>query len=631
MPVLLDFESRSRADLKCIGGRNYWAHASTEAICAVLYHTDTREVGLWVPGMPCPVTRDTALGAHNARGFDRFAAAKYGWPDITVDTSELARRAGLPGALDALALRWLGRGKDKEGSRFTLSLSRPSRAKARLGQLPELTPEVMARVVAYCANDVEVLADGWPRLESWLDVPWENDVSRVERIVNDRGIAFDTQLARRLIEVCEANADGALEHAARELGDGMGADALRDIVMSPEQFTAFTGLENAQSETIDTVLGWGTDALADGGRQYWACYARRAIASIARGKLEAGLSRVSPDGRLRDMHRYYGGHTGRWSGQGIQLQNLPRPAKRFESWGDGEICAAADAVLAGMTCDAETVDVLLRACLTGDGAPLAVCDFSGVESRATAWCADDGAALDVFASGKDPYKVMAATIFGCAYEDIGKDERRQVGKIAELACGYGMGAPKFDATAAKAGSNLSKLGVDPAVVVDAWRRQHWPIVRLWRALEDAFLAAVRGDEASVSWSSGAFTFTPSHDGRDVAAFLPSGRPVVYNEVRESPGMYTRPELSYQGTKFREHLYGGKLCENLIQAFCRDLMADALVRAEDAGLEPVLHVHDEIVSRAGNLDALHGVMTTLPQWAEGFPIGAAGHEGLRYRK
>ena len=122
-----------------------------------------------------------------------------------------------------------------------------------------------------------------------------------------------------------------------------------------------------------------------------------------------------------------------------------------------------------------------------------------------------------------------------------------------------------------------------------------------------------------------------HDGRDVAAFLPSGRPVVYNEVRESPGKYTRPELSYQGTKFREHLYGGKLCENLIQAFCRDLMADALVRAEDAGLEPVLHVHDEIVCRAGNLDALHGVMTTLPEWAEGFPIGAAGHEGMRYRK
>ena len=222
MPVLLDFESRSRADLKRVGGRNYWAHASTEAICAVLYDTDTRAIALWTQGDPCPVTPDTVLAAHNARGFDRFAAQRYWGLDVEIDTSELARRAGLPGSLDALALRWLGRGKDKEGSRFTLSLSRPSRAKARLGQLPPITPEVLARVVAYCANDVEVIADGWPRLEAWLDVPWENDVSRVERAVNDRGIAFDIALAKRLIEICAGNADEALESvtisAARILG-----------------------------------------------------------------------------------------------------------------------------------------------------------------------------------------------------------------------------------------------------------------------------------------------------------------------------------------------------------------------------------------------------------------------------
>jgi DNA polymerase len=150
---------------------------------------------------------------------------------------------------------------------------------------------------------------------------------------------------------------------------------------------------------------------------------------------------------------------------------------------------------------------------------------------------------------------------------------------------------------------------------------------LWRALEDAFLDAVRGEQSEVS----VYTFVPSADGRDVAVFLPSGRPVVYNEVRESPGKYTRPELSYHGTRGREHLYGGKICENVVQAFCRDLMADALVRAEDAGLEPVLHVHDEIVCARGSLDDIRGVMLALPEWAEGFPIGAAGHEGFRYRK
>lgn len=626
MPVLVDFESRSRADLKRVGGRNYWQHPTTEALCAVLYDTCTGEVGAWVPGMPCPITPDTLLAAHNARGFDRFAAEKYEWPAISLDTSEAARRAGLPGALEALATRWLGLEKDKVGRAFTLSLSRPSRAKARLGMLPDLTADVMARVVAYCASDVEVMAHGWERLEPWLDIPWENDVSRVDRIVNDRGIAFDSALAQALIRVCDSLAGEALELAASHVGET--ADRLREIVMSPEQFVDFTGLDNAQAEIVERVLAMGDDG--DAGVAYWACFARQAIASIARGKLEAGLARVSPDGRLRDMHRYIGAHTWRWSGSGMQLQNMPRPDKRFETWTDDDICRAADAVLAGGTCDAETVDLLLRATLTGDhGSALAVCDFAGVEARANAWAAGDSAALDVFASGVSPYKVMAGVIFGVSPDDVSKgNPMYDVGKIAELACGYGMGGNKFGWTAAKAGADLIAMGIDGAEVVDAWRKKHAPIVRFWRELEAALLGAVRGELSRVA----CFDFVPSDDGRDVAIFLPSGRPIVYPETREGLSDWGKPEVSYLGAlRGREHLYGGKICENVIQAFCRDLMADALVRAEDAGLEPVLHVHDEIVCARGTYEDIRRIMLQLPEWAEGFPIGAAGHEGARYRK
>lgn len=662
MPVLCDFESRSRADLKRIGGRNYWLDPSTTAICAVLYDTDTGAVGLWQPGDPCPVTPDTVLGAHNARGFDRFAALKYWGLDIPIDTAELARRAGLPGALDALAMRWLGRGKDKEGSRFTIGLSTcrrptgktapraPGRAvitpeewsrlsaavKRERGTLPEITADDTARVISYCANDVEVLADAWPRLEGWQDIPWENDVSRVDRIVNDRGIAFDSQLAAELVRVCDEIGERALAEAAREIGDGMNASRLRDLVMSPEQFAEFTGLENAKAETIDEVLenaSPGTaryDAAPD---RYWCAYARRAVASIARGKLLAGLGHVSPDGRLRDSLLYYGGHPGRWSHKGMQLGNMPRPAKRFEEWRDADVCRAADEILAGGTCDAETVDVLLRASLTGDGGPLAVCDFSGVEARASAWCAGDHKALEVFADPtRSPYKEAAATIFGCGTDISKGDPRYTAGKVSELACGYQGGVGALEKMARAYGLDFAAAGVDPQSVVDGWRKLHWPIVRLWRRLEDALLTAARGNEVRVTWEGGAYTFTPSDDGQDVAVFLPSGRPVVYNEVHVSPGEYSRPRITHRGTKpYRDDLYGGKILQNLIEGLCRDLMADSLVRAEDAGLEPVLHVHDEIVTQRGTLDDLREIMLVLPEWAEGFPIGAAGHEGFRYRK
>jgi DNA polymerase len=71
--------------------------------------------------------------------------------------------------------------------------------------------------------------------------------------------------------------------------------------------------------------------------------------------------------------------------------------------------------------------------------------------------------------------------------------------------------------------------------------------------------------------------------------------------------------------------------------CRDMLTDAMIRAEEAGLAPVLHVHDEVVcdvDRRAAIEAeaeLAEIMVTLPEWAEGFPVGAAGHVGERYRK
>lgn len=647
MPVLTDVESRSRCDLKKRGGRNYWEDPTTEMICCVWCDTDTCDLGVWrqdAPEFERP-PRGKIYAAHNGRGFDRFAFARMGWGPIEIDTSELARRAGLPGSLDALAKRWLGLEKDKVSSAFVKSLSRASRAKARAGMLPDLTPEVMARACGYCSSDVEIMASGWELLEPWLDCGWENDVSRAERAINDRGVLLDVQLVKRLLAEDARNADRVLQQSALVLG--MSPADVEAIARSPQQFCEFTGAVNAQKETVE----WMRDH--EEGELKAIASARLALASIARGKLEAAIALVSPDGRLRDSHRYYGAHTGRWSGRGMQLQNMPRPAKRFEGWTDAQICALADAVLAGRHCDADEIDLLLRACLIAPaGRRFVVRDFMGVEARALAWAAGDRRALDVFRGGKlDVYKVAAATIFGVPYEQIGKDERRQVGKVAELACGYGMGPAKFEWTAAKAGSNLEALGVDAAEVVYKWRDLHSPIVRFWGDVQDAFAGAIEGDASEVS----GFRFCPSDDGRDVAIFLPSGRPIVYNHVRLGRDSMGRPQLSYEGTKdarerdpdtgervgtpkpMREKLYGGLITENIIQAACRDLLARAMVTCEDAGLDPVLHVHDELVCEVDDSCAdeaeeyLHEVMTDLPEWAEGFPLGADGHSGRRYRK
>ncbi len=657
-PILLDVESVSRCDLTVHGGRLYWEHPSTRALCVVMHDPRTGARDLWLPGDPAPACLEGRdLAAHNWTGFDRFATVRLGWRPLSyasgIDTSEAARLAGLPGSLDGLGKRWLGLEKDKASSEFVVRLSscrRPAGVKRRgvwssdrispeewrtftatekreRGVQPTITYDDVARTAYYCNSDVDIMAHGWPALEPFLD--YEPEVRVVDRLVNDRGVAFDVQLARRLLEEDERNAAMVVDEVARELG--LPAHVVREVAQSPEQFAEVTGLPNAQKATLDEYEGEWMPLIR----------ARRALASIARGKLEAGLARVSADGRLRDSHRYVGAHTWRWSGRGMQLQNIPRPEKRFEDWGDAEICAAAEAVLGGAHVDAATIDVLLRATVHArDGNELAVCDYSGVESRGTAWCAGDQGALDVFAAGLDPYKAAAVDVYGVPYEAITKPQR-QVGKVAVLALGYQGGHRAFEKMARQNGVSLE--GVDAPAVVAAWRRAHQPTVRFWYDLERAFVRAANGSAARCS----VFECVPSDDGRDVAIFLPSGRPIVYPEVRLRRDERGRPKVSFAPAKggagtyvneageLRADLYGGKLTENVIQALCRDLMADALVSAERAGLAPVLHVHDEIVAEvprgAEGLDVLQRIMLHLPEWAQGFPIGAAGHYGRRYRK
>jgi DNA polymerase len=129
--------------------------------------------------------------------------------------------------------------------------------------------------------------------------------------------------------------------------------------------------------------------------------------------------------------------------------------------------------------------------------------------------------------------------------------------------------------------------------------------------------------------------------------LPSGRQLRYRNARiedRIPGYAkayhttrTKPTLVYTGPRGEAMLYGGKITENIVQAICRDLLATALVRADAAGLRPVLHVHDEIVCEVPAADATHGlqslvdIMTEPPTWATGFPIGVEGFAAPRYQK
>jgi DNA polymerase len=226
------------------------------------------------------------------------------------------------------------------------------------------------------------------------------------------------------------------------------------------------------------------------------------------------------------------------------------------------------------------------------------------------------------------------------YKDITKAERAN-GKVIILGCGFGMGWEKFIDYAATFG-----LTIDEATskkYVNAFREKYSEIPAYWEALNKAVVTAT--DCNICVYVKGVIV-----DGRNPLVLkikLPSGRCIHYHNPKvsmEAPpwGGPKRKQVSYEAWdkkgKQIKRLYGGLICENVVQAIARDILLSGMLLAEKAGGTVIMTIHDEIVlevpiDSAFNLEVLLKCMTTTPEWAEGmgFILAAEGWEGFYYKK
>lgn len=110
--------------------------------------------------------------------------------------------------------------------------------------------------------------------------------------------------------------------------------------------------------------------------------------------------------------------------------------------------------------------------------------------------------------------------------------------------------------------------------------------------------------------------------------LPSGRKLAYIKPKLQPNRFGRMAITYEGlgqnNKWsRGETYSGKLVENITQSTARDLLAEAMWRMEQAGLNIVGHVHDEVILEVQEgevtVDGVCAIMNENPAWAEGLPL------------
>ena len=647
MILWLDFESRSRCDLLSRGVYNYAQDASTDVLC-MSYAFDDGDVITWTPDQPFPdeVRHFTGqIRAHNA-AFERLIF----WYVLQINfditqfycTAAQARANCAPGSLEDVG-RFSGATmrKDHRGKQLIRLLSIP-RADGTFNNDPTL----MAEMIAYCETDVKVMRTISKAMRNLSDD--ELFDYHVNERINDKGVLLDRPLADSAVRYASVELE-EIERIVTDVTNGaitsVRSPRMREWVqerVGPEALKLMTTIKEGETKmSIDKTVRANLLLLAEENpdevpnevADVIQCADDLWASSVAKFNRLSQLA-DEEDHRVRGAFVFAGGSaTGRASSYGAQVHNFTRKcAKEPDEVRQAMVRGHAIVPKYGKRVTDVLKGMLRPALIPSQGKSLVVADWNAVEARLTPWLSNDKRAeevLDVFRSGRDIYVREAAGIFHLPEDQITSD-KRQIGKVAILSCGFGGGVGAFAAMGRNYGIILNES--DAKRTVDAWRRSNQWAVNYWQALEEAYTRALRNK--GKEFSAGRVTYL--YDGVQLWYALPSGRILCYPFARLEPDGVTYAKASWKpaadATEWpRARLWKGLACENITQAVANDLLRHSLRLIDDV----ILHVHDEIVVETDKPDEvlkqMSDVMCTPPDWAKGLPLSVEAGVMLRYGK
>ena len=707
---------QGKGGLPIVGTPVYAEHPSTRVVCLYYDLKDGKGNRGWIPGTPTPVDLLNHIAAMKPIEawnitfewwiWNMICVRQFGWPPLQLEQCYCAmaksRRHSMPGGLGNAA-KVLGTPlKDKEGSRLINKLSRPvSATKNRPKPYWDFTNawEDYLKFYSYCADDVRA-EDGAAALIPDL-TPYERQVWLADQTINARGVRVDmvalhamqrimdemfTQYVAELKVLTGGQVDSASKVAA--LGAWLGTQG---VVMY-----------DMTADTVDDML----KEVDPNTKAYRALQIRSILSSANIKKIPTLLLRVSSDGRLRDQYSYCGAdRTGRWSAGGVQLQNItakgPKSAKcegcgKHFNWQGNTVCprcgsdmwfkmndwtveAVMDAKIDLIHNDLRFIELVwgdpstvLCGCLRGlfiakENARYICCDYSAIEAVIAACLSRCQWRIEVFETHGKIYEMSASQITGTpldVYMQYAKDngfshpDRKKIGKVAELASGYGgwIGAYR----------NFGAEGTDDEIKAQvlAWRKASPEIEYMWGGqfvqigpkpwnarpelfgLEGMAIMAILNPGQHYSYID--ITY---HVHQDILyCRLPSGRFLTYHRPRLVDGddkLKRGPcyKITFEGWNSNTQkgavgwhvleTYGGRLFENICQAVGADIQAECLVRLEKRNYPVAMHTHDEAIAEmqygTGSIEEMCSIMAERPEWASWWPIKAAGWEHPVYQK
>ncbi len=667
-----------------------FAYSEKVEVMIVTYAIDDGPVQAWdiTSGFSRPLDLKNALSdptveivVHNSQ-FDRTVTRQDFMMRLDLplnrihDTMARARAHSLPGGLGKLCGIFAipaDQAKDKAGRNLIMLFCKPRPKNSELRRATRLThPKEWAQFLDYAKSDISAMRVLYKKLPMWNFQGFEREFWEVDARINERGVATDLELVDATLFAISETTDELSRRTAEQTGNSVQMTTQRDRLLKYIELTYGIKYPDLTATMVDKALN-----AEDTPREVKDLLLLRAEASkSSTAKYKKFKEATSSDGRLRGLFVYCGAsRTGRFAGNIVQPQNLPRPTMPAE-----DIELGIDALKAGCAglifpSVMSLASNAIRGCfIPAPGKKFVIADLSNIEGRVCAWLAGEEWKLQAFrdfdaGTGPDLYKLAYAKAFRIDHTKVDKHQR-SVGKVLELFMQYGGGVGAFVTGARGYGIDLDDLA-DRAwdsipLSIREESRKWWEVSvkekktydlaektfvvcdslkRMWRAAHPGttgWWANIKWNlEAAVS-STGVYMHRSGmlqyhKNGAWTRIVLPSGRSLCYPSMRLVDG-----ELSYAGINpysrqwGRVKTYSGKICENICQAVARDVLAAGIMNAEKAGYPVVMHIHDEIVSEVPDkegytVDRLSELMTSGINWADGLPLAAAGFEATRYKK
>jgi DNA polymerase bacteriophage-type len=693
--VFFDWESRCSVDIKN-GSYRYAIEAEPVLLSYAIglgpvQLVDRRGLALTWADIPEDLKAAFAAGkvfcAWNT-GFDRaiwnysLAGSPLLEPAQVIDARAAALAHNLPDDLQTASTRTGGPGKQKDGGKLIAKFCGSNAVMA------DAAPEEWERFCSYAKQDTSELRRVFTAMVPALtDYDWA--VYQANEVVNDNGAGVDldfcreaarladeeaVRIGKRLAEVTDGVIPTVFHHLrlAKWVHDRLSSTEGREIMSTVFKEEAEDGDDDVLVEKVKMTVARGVvERLLDFLRASKCDDAvlmevlelREFGASAAPKKFKAILE-SHIDGRVFGQFQFNGGgQTGRFSGKGVQLQNLTRttlgsdPSDDYGYWEEPTVALIASGctleelrVHGAGEVPARKLALTIRPAFCAKGnRTLVKADYRQIEARVLPWlsASKGGEKLltsfrrsDSDPSAPDLYRVTAGGMTGKKPEEIGKDER-QKGKVAVLACGFGGGRNALLAMAANYRMHFSNE--EAQAIVNAWRAANPWAPAFWGrhnkdesyGLFGAARSAMTTPMAPVRVGRVQFVFIPGRRDGMLICILPSGRPLIYPSCRmrdydiidkiSKQVIDTRHGLTFRRARGIIALYGGRFAENITQAAAADLLREAIVKLVNDGHCVVSHSHDEIVIECDRSDvektkaALRDAMTFNRDWTKGLPL------------